>query len=112
MLFRCPYRQQNYDYVKYLLNVLFYESWVRYNLHITALFMSYYLNDNLILKKTENWESELTEDDWSEYLWDKSKSNQTINSLTKTIDKNQNPTVSSESNDLFLYYTHFFITGS
>ena len=26
---KCPYRQQNLDYVRYLLTVLYYESWVR-----------------------------------------------------------------------------------
>jgi hypothetical protein len=35
---RCPYRQQNIDYVKYLLDVLFIESWVKFFLFFKFFF--------------------------------------------------------------------------
>ncbi|XP_074839777.1 small ribosomal subunit protein mS35 [Carettochelys insculpta] len=48
---RCPLRRQNYDYGLYLLTVLYHESW-----------------------KTEMWESEKTEADMEEYVWENSPS--------------------------------------
>ncbi|KAM8973155.1 small ribosomal subunit protein mS35 isoform 2-T2 [Pelodytes ibericus] len=48
---RCPLRKQNQDYTMYLLTVLYHESW-----------------------KTEAWESEKTESDMEEYVWEGSKS--------------------------------------
>ncbi|XP_078076049.1 small ribosomal subunit protein mS35 [Mustelus asterias] len=48
---RCPLRRQNYDYAMYLLTVLFHESW-----------------------KTEVWESDKTEADMDEYIWENSQS--------------------------------------
>uniref|UniRef100_A0A8C9FEK1 Mitochondrial ribosomal protein S35 n=1 Tax=Pavo cristatus TaxID=9049 RepID=A0A8C9FEK1_PAVCR len=49
--FRCPLRRQNYDYGIHLLTVLYHESW-----------------------KTETWESEKTEEDMEEYIWENSSS--------------------------------------
>ncbi|XP_009880179.1 PREDICTED: 28S ribosomal protein S35, mitochondrial [Charadrius vociferus] len=46
---RCPLRRQNYDYGIHLLTVLYHESW-----------------------KTEMWESEKTEEDMEEYIWENS----------------------------------------
>nr|XP_013802626.1 PREDICTED: 28S ribosomal protein S35, mitochondrial [Apteryx mantelli mantelli] len=46
---RCPLRRQNYDYGIHLLTVLYHESW-----------------------KTEMWESEKTEKDMEEYIWENS----------------------------------------
>ncbi|XP_055664185.1 28S ribosomal protein S35, mitochondrial [Falco peregrinus] len=46
---RCPLRRQNYDYGIHLLTVLYHESW-----------------------KTEIWESEKTEEDMEEYVWENS----------------------------------------
>ncbi|XP_009873889.1 PREDICTED: 28S ribosomal protein S35, mitochondrial, partial [Apaloderma vittatum] len=46
---RCPLRRQNYDYSIHLLTVLYHESW-----------------------KTEMWESEKTEEDMEEYIWENS----------------------------------------
>ncbi|KAM6091014.1 small ribosomal subunit protein mS35 isoform 1-T1 [Theristicus caerulescens] len=48
---RCPLRRQNYDYGIHLLTVLYHESW-----------------------KTEMWESEKTEEDMEEYIWENSRS--------------------------------------
>uniref|UniRef100_A0A8C7E7Y5 Mitochondrial ribosomal protein S35 n=3 Tax=Nothoprocta TaxID=8806 RepID=A0A8C7E7Y5_NOTPE len=48
---RCPLRRQNYDYGIHLLTVLYHESW-----------------------KTEIWESEKTEEDMEEYIWENSRS--------------------------------------
>ncbi|XP_069759882.1 small ribosomal subunit protein mS35 isoform X3 [Narcine bancroftii] len=48
---RCPLRQQNYDYALYLLTVLYHESW-----------------------KTETWESDKTEADMDEFIWENSQS--------------------------------------
>ncbi|XP_069821664.1 small ribosomal subunit protein mS35 isoform X2 [Dendropsophus ebraccatus] len=52
---RCPLRKQNQDYAMYLLTVLYHESW-----------------------KTESWESEKEEGDMEEYIWEGSKSQQSI----------------------------------
>ncbi|XP_051886416.1 28S ribosomal protein S35, mitochondrial [Pristis pectinata] len=48
---RCPLRRQNYDYALYLLTVLYHESW-----------------------KTEAWESDKTEADMEEFIWENSRS--------------------------------------
>ncbi|XP_066175652.1 small ribosomal subunit protein mS35 [Sylvia atricapilla] len=48
---RCPLRRQNYDYGMHLLTVLYHESW-----------------------KTEKWESEKSEEDMEEYIWENSRS--------------------------------------
>ncbi|XP_053317872.1 28S ribosomal protein S35, mitochondrial isoform X2 [Spea bombifrons] len=56
---RCPLRRQNQDYSMYLLTVLYHESW-----------------------KTEAWESEKAESDMEEYVWEGSKSE---NSLLQTL---------------------------
>ncbi|XP_068018497.1 small ribosomal subunit protein mS35 [Melanerpes formicivorus] len=48
---RCPLRRQNYDYGIHLLTVLYHESW-----------------------KTEQWESEKSEEDMEEYVWENSRS--------------------------------------
>ncbi|XP_058684260.1 small ribosomal subunit protein mS35-like [Poecile atricapillus] len=48
---RCPLRRQNYDYGMHLLTVLYHESW-----------------------KTEKWESEKSEEDMEEYIWENSHS--------------------------------------
>ncbi|XP_075066656.1 small ribosomal subunit protein mS35 [Mixophyes fleayi] len=52
---RCPLRRQNQDYALYLLTVLYHESW-----------------------KTEAWESEKEESDMEEYIWEGSKSQETV----------------------------------
>ncbi|XP_006121866.3 small ribosomal subunit protein mS35 [Pelodiscus sinensis] len=52
---RCPLRRQNYDYGIYLLTVLYHESW-----------------------KTEMWESEKTEADMEEYIWENSPSQKNV----------------------------------
>ncbi|XP_029455843.1 28S ribosomal protein S35, mitochondrial [Rhinatrema bivittatum] len=52
---RCPLRRQNYDYGIYLLTVLYHESW-----------------------KMEMWESEKTEADMEEYIWENSVSEKNL----------------------------------
>ncbi|XP_019399795.1 PREDICTED: 28S ribosomal protein S35, mitochondrial [Crocodylus porosus] len=52
---RCPLRRQNYDYGIYLLTVLYHESW-----------------------KTEKWESEKTDADMEEYIWENSCSQKNV----------------------------------
>jgi len=69
---RCPYRKQNNDYVKYLLTVLYYESW-----------------------KVEEWEADMSEDDWSRYQWHKSKSKRNIDDIIAKIDKTSEEEVKS-----------------
>ncbi|KAG8538465.1 hypothetical protein GDO81_022603 [Engystomops pustulosus] len=60
---RCPLRKQNQDYAMYLLTVLYHESW-----------------------KTEAWESEREESDMDEYIWEGSKSQQSVlSTLTRSL---------------------------
>ncbi|XP_055342746.1 28S ribosomal protein S35, mitochondrial-like isoform X2 [Paramacrobiotus metropolitanus] len=55
---RCPTRQQNYDYAKYLLTALYFESW-----------------------KTEPWEKEMTVADRDRYYWEGSPSEESAKTL-------------------------------
>ncbi|XP_023240078.1 28S ribosomal protein S35, mitochondrial-like [Centruroides sculpturatus] len=59
---RCPLRQQNKDYVIYLLTALFYESW-----------------------KTEPWEAEKTEADMEKFFWENSLSQKKIIELVSCV---------------------------
>nr|XP_054774252.1 28S ribosomal protein S35, mitochondrial-like [Lytechinus pictus]XP_054774253.1 28S ribosomal protein S35, mitochondrial-like [Lytechinus pictus] len=52
---RCPLKKQNYDYCIYVMSVLFHEAWI-----------------------FEPWESEITDDDMEEYVWDISPSKTSI----------------------------------
>lgn len=56
---RCPLKQQNYDYLRYVMTVLYFESW-----------------------KTEPWEAEKTESDMEFYSWDRSLNKE---GLVKTL---------------------------
>ncbi|XP_052809888.1 28S ribosomal protein S35, mitochondrial-like [Mya arenaria] len=58
---RCPMKQQNYDYLRYVLTILYLESW-----------------------KTEDWESEKEEGDYATYTWDRSVNKGNIVNLLNT----------------------------
>ncbi|XP_033629462.1 28S ribosomal protein S35, mitochondrial-like [Asterias rubens] len=63
---RCPVKKQNYDYAMYLFTVLFHEAWI-----------------------TEPWETDITEDDMEEYVWDLSQSRRSaITTLARIENKN------------------------
>lgn len=52
---RCPYRRQNEDYANYLLTTLYHES-----------------------QAVEEWESEMTEEDYASFEWEKTKSKENV----------------------------------
>lgn len=52
---RCPLKMQNYEYLKYVVTALFYESW-----------------------KTEPWEEEMSPEDWEKYQFDKTPSREKV----------------------------------
>jgi len=60
---RCPSKQQNYDYLLYLLRALCQES-----------------------RRTESWEEDMEEADWPTYRWDKSVSRQSVLQLLRNRD--------------------------
>lgn len=57
---RCPYRNQNEDYANYLLTTLYYEA-----------------------KNVEPWESEITEEDQIDYLWEGTQSEENLKKLLR-----------------------------
>ncbi|GAB1598625.1 28S ribosomal protein S35, mitochondrial-like [Argonauta hians] len=59
---RCPLKQQNYDYLVYVLTALYHES-----------------------QRVEPWESEKTEADWECFFWDKQVSRKNIVELLQRI---------------------------
>lgn len=63
---RCPFRRQNEEYAKYLLTTLFFES-----------------------KQIEDWESAITEEDRSRFVWEESKSKLNIIESLKKIEKQE-----------------------
>lgn len=83
---RCPLRQQNKDYIIYLLTALFHESW-----------------------KIEPWEAEKTEDDMEKYFWKDSLSQKKIFELVSCMKEynkdNKNEEESSYVNKLPDDYT-------
>ncbi|GCB72216.1 hypothetical protein scyTo_0009063 [Scyliorhinus torazame] len=70
---RCPLRRQNYDYAMYLLTVLYHESW-----------------------KTEAWESDKTEADMDEYIWENSQSEKNVLHTIFRMNEAENVSVSKE----------------
>eukprot|EP00057_Strongylocentrotus_purpuratus_P016088 XP_011670562.1 PREDICTED: 28S ribosomal protein S35, mitochondrial isoform X2 [Strongylocentrotus purpuratus] len=64
---RCPLKKQNYDYCMYIMSVLYHEAWI-----------------------CEPWESEITDDDMEEYVWDISPSK---TSIISTIARIRNKTI-------------------
>lgn len=73
---RCPLRQQNYDYARYLLTALFYESF-----------------------KIEQWEALKSEADMEYYDWQRNKSKEVINAILAYGD--QSGDASKKSTDAF-----------
>ncbi|XP_072915528.1 small ribosomal subunit protein mS35 [Hemitrygon akajei] len=71
---RCPLRRQNYDYALYLLTVLYHESW-----------------------KTETWESDITEADMDEFIWENSQSEKNaLNTIFRMKEAEKIPSTSKE----------------
>ncbi len=66
---KCPYRRQNEDYANYLLTTLYHEA-----------------------KNMEEWESEMTEEDYANFKWDKTRSKENI---LATLSKIENKSAES-----------------
>ena len=66
---KCPYRRQNEDYANYLLTTLYHEA-----------------------KNMEEWEFEMTEEDYANFKWDKTRSKENI---LATLSKIENKSAES-----------------
>lgn len=73
---RCPLRKQNFDYARYLLTALFYESF-----------------------NVEQWEALKSEADMEYYDWNRNKSKETVETILAY--GNQNNDESEKSTDAF-----------
>lgn len=66
---KCPYRRQNEDYANYLLTTLYHES-----------------------QAVEEWESEMTEEDYASFEWEKTKSKENVlETLTRVEANGESP---------------------
>lgn len=76
---KCPYRRQNEDYANYLLTTLYHEA-----------------------KNMEEWESEMTEEDYANFKWDKTRSKENIlAALSKIENKSAESLLESKKVDRY-----------